>query len=83
MPRLNPATARNNEETLREARELGPLARIEIVEAAGDEPQHRCAAADAVRERRFAVEEVPSLPLPGCTAEDCECTYVLGTSDAI
>jgi hypothetical protein len=83
MATLNPATARNNAETLREARELGAVARIEIVEAAGDEPQHRCAAADAVRQNRYTVDDVPALPLPGCTAEACECTYVLGTSDAI
>ena len=36
-----------------------------------------CAAVQAVRERRFLPDEIPSLPLPDCNAATCECSYEL------
>ena len=39
-------------------------------------PGHRaCAAAQALRERRFLSRDAPVLPLPGCTSSPCECRY--------
>lgn len=37
----------------------------------------RCAAAIALRGRRFLPEEIPSLPLPGCDSDACDCSYEL------
>jgi len=36
-----------------------------------------CAAARALIGRRFLPEEIPELPLPGCSAETCSCSYEL------
>ncbi len=36
-----------------------------------------CAAVREIRGKRFLSDEVPALPLPGCNAEDCGCTYEL------
>ncbi len=36
-----------------------------------------CGAVREIRGKRFLSDEVPSLPLQGCDAEDCGCTYEL------
>ena len=36
-----------------------------------------CAAVQAVAGQRFLSDEVPMLPLSGCDANDCRCTYEL------
>ncbi len=36
-----------------------------------------CAAVQAVAGQRFLSDEVPMLPLGGCDASDCQCTYEL------
>lgn len=36
-----------------------------------------CAAVQAVAGQRFLSDEVPMLPLGGCDANDCRCTYEL------
>ena len=36
-----------------------------------------CAAVQAVAGQRFLSDEVPMLPLRGCDANDCRCTYEL------
>jgi len=36
-----------------------------------------CAAVQAVAGQRFLSHEVPMLPLSGCDANDCRCTYEL------
>jgi len=39
--------------------------------------RNACAAAQAIAEKRFLVEEddIPKLPLEGCDVADCTCTY--------
>lgn len=39
--------------------------------------KERCAAVIAIRGKRFLPEEIPSLPLPGCDAGACDCSYEL------
>lgn len=34
-----------------------------------------CAASKSLRGKRFLCDEAPALPLPGCTAADCQCRY--------
>ncbi|MCB1916420.1 MAG: hypothetical protein KDG52_11985 [Rhodocyclaceae bacterium] len=34
-----------------------------------------CSAVDLIRGRRYFPDEAPPLPLPGCSAGVCECTY--------
>ncbi|MCB1894699.1 MAG: hypothetical protein H6945_04080 [Zoogloeaceae bacterium] len=34
-----------------------------------------CSAVELVRGRRYLPDQAPPLPLPGCTASVCECTY--------
>jgi hypothetical protein len=34
-----------------------------------------CAAAEALRDRRFLSREAPALPLPGCDCGRCQCRY--------
>ncbi len=36
---------------------------------------HACAAARGLRGKRFLAEEVMSLPVEGCDASRCQCTY--------
>ncbi len=36
-----------------------------------------CAAASELTGRRFLPDEIPELPLPGCDAESCRCSYKL------
>jgi hypothetical protein len=36
-----------------------------------------CAAALEVAGKRFLPHEIPTLPMPECTAETCECSYEL------
>jgi len=37
--------------------------------------RHACAAAYALRGRRFLSREAPALPLTGCSAGECGCRY--------
>lgn len=37
--------------------------------------RHACAAACALRDRRFLSREAPALPLTGCSAGQCTCRY--------
>jgi hypothetical protein len=37
--------------------------------------RHACAAAYALRDRRFLSREAPALPLTGCSAGECSCRY--------
>ncbi len=37
--------------------------------------RHACAAALALRDRRFLSREAPALPLTGCSAGECTCRY--------
>jgi len=37
--------------------------------------RHACAAANAIRDRRFLSREAPALPLTGCSVADCSCRY--------
>ena len=37
--------------------------------------RHACAAAYALRDRRFLSREAPALPLTGCSAGECTCRY--------
>ena len=37
--------------------------------------RHACAAAHALRDRRFLSREAPALPLTGCSAGECTCRY--------
>jgi hypothetical protein len=78
MTRIKEVVAEANAETLREARELGEIARIEISEGPRADA---CEAVRALRDRKFKLAELPSLPLAECTAQTCECTYVLALSD--
>jgi hypothetical protein len=34
-----------------------------------------CKASKSIRDKRFLCDEAPALPLPGCTAETCDCRY--------
>ena len=38
-------------------------------------PSECCQAAKAIAGQRYLPNEVPMLPLPGCDAADCRCTY--------
>lgn len=40
-------------------------------------PDASCTAVDALNGKRFLPNEIPDLPLPGCTAEACSCSYEL------
>jgi len=37
---------------------------------------YACAAAEQLGEVRFLPNEAPSLPLPGCSASECACSFV-------
>jgi len=37
---------------------------------------YACAAAEQLGEVRFLPNEAPSLPLPGCSAPECACSFV-------
>ena len=36
-----------------------------------------CPPVQALKGKRFFPDEIPELPLPGCTAETCHCSYEL------
>lgn len=81
MAGMNQAVARENAETLEEAKVFGEMARLEIAEGPRDDPAQDCAAARAVRGQAFTVDNLPALPLPACNARECDCTYVMLVPD--
>jgi hypothetical protein len=80
MTRIKEVVAAANAETLREATELGELARVEISEGPRADA---CEAVRRLRDAKFALAELPALPLAACTADTCDCTCVLALSDEV
>jgi hypothetical protein len=49
---------------------VSPYHAVEVVPG-----RHACAAALALRDRRFLSREAPTLPLTGCSVGECTCRY--------
>ena len=39
-------------------------------------PANACLAVKGLSQKRFLASEAPSLPVPGCTVEKCECRFI-------
>lgn len=70
---------RARKRTLQQAAESGGEASIQIVTA---DEQRRCQAVDAIADQVYRLSEVPRLPVDGCDALDCACTYQIVSDSA-